>query len=445
VSQDQTVPPDPDPLNGAAPTGPVPAPPRPPQYEAPVAAAVPQAGLTGGPGGPWPPPRPAPYPGSEPSTHPTTVLFDQHQPDLAAPAAPRTGTGTADRRRLPLGMAAGVVGLCLLAGIGGGAIGASLANDNSTGSGIIAAPAEPGDVSPPAANTIAAIAEAVTPAVVNIEAASASGAGTGSGFVISSDGTIVTNNHVIAGARGITVNFEDGTSAPAELVGADEGYDLAVLKVDKTGLPVLELGSSANVQVGDTAIAVGSPLGLSGTVTLGIISALNRPVTTGDQTTESFINAIQTDAAINPGNSGGPLLNSSGQVIGVNSAIASLGSAAGGQSGSIGLGFAIPIDTAGRIVDEIIRTGSAQTPIIGVQIENTADGPRVAEVTPGGPADTAGVRAGDKIVAVDGRPIQDSTGLIVAVRDKAVGDTVDLTIERNGRTQDIQVTLAAKP
>ncbi|HEV8024437.1 MAG TPA: trypsin-like peptidase domain-containing protein, partial [Candidatus Nanopelagicales bacterium] len=221
-------------------------------------------------------------------------------------------------------------------------------------------------------------------------------------------------------------------------------YDLAVVKVDRQGLPTLELGSSDDVRVGDLAVAVGSPLGLQGTVTSGIISSLERPVTAGGGGSTSFINAIQTDAAINPGNSGGPLVNGSGEVIGVNTAIASLG-AVGGAAGSIGLGFAIPIDTAERVVNELINTGSSSTPVIGVQLDTTFSGPgaRVAEVTPGSGADEAGIQDGDVITAINGDVIEESTELIVTIRSNAPGDSVDLTVLRNGRTQDVTVTLAA--
>jgi putative serine protease PepD len=218
---------------------------------------------------------------------------------------------------------------------------------------------------------------------------------------------------------------------------------LAVLNVDRSNLPVVVLGSSDAVLVGDTAVAVGSPLGLSGTVTAGIVSALDRPVTAGGQDDTSFINAIQTDAAINPGNSGGPLLNANGEVVGVNSAIATLGGALGGQIGSIGLGFAIPIDTAKRIADEIIATGSAQTPGIGVSIENGSGGARVVDVSAGGPADDAGLQEGDIITEVNGEPVADTTELIVAIRDNAVGDTVTLTIQRSGSQQQVEITLGA--
>jgi putative serine protease PepD len=392
---------------------------------------------------------------SQPPSHDTRVLgaHDTSVPSETAPTAwpppadawppppagpqPQGHQRGTSRRTVALVAGAGLI--ALVAGAAGGVVGYQLSSDGGSATAITAAPDGSSQASPPAEGSIAAIAAAVTPAVVNIE----TGTGSGSGSVISADGYVLTNNHVIAGADAITVNFADGTSADANLVGANPDYDLAVLKVDRTGLPVVALGSSDAVVVGDTAIAVGSPLGLSGTVTSGIISALDRPVTAGGQGDTSFINAIQTDAAINPGNSGGPLLNANGEVIGVNSAIATLGSGLGGQSGSIGLGFAIPIDTAKRIADEIIRTGSAETPGIGVSVEDTDQGATVAEVSPSGPADQAGVEAGDVITEVDGQPVGDTTELIVAIRDNAVGDTVTLTIQRDGREQQIDVTLSA--
>ena len=180
-------------------------------------------------------------------------------------------------------------------------------------------------------------------------------------------------------------------------------------------------------------------------MTTGIVSALNRPVTAGGQGETAFINAIQTDAAINPGNSGGPLLDGNGAVIGVNSAIATTGGAAGGQPGSIGLGFAIPIDTAKRIVDEIVKTGSSSTPIIGVQLDMAFAGPgaQVGTVTSGSAADQAGLQEGDLITEVDGTAIADATQLIVTIRSQAPGDTVNLTVERGGSTYDVPVTLQA--
>jgi putative serine protease PepD len=283
--------------------------------------------------------------------------------------------------------------------------------------------------------------------------------GTGSGFVIRSNGYILTNNHVVeAAATGgsITVSFQDGTTAPATIVGRDSSYDLAVVKIDKNNLPVLPLGNSNDVVVGDSAIAVGSPLGLSGTVTAGIVSALNRPVTAGGSGggETSFINAIQTDAAINPGNSGGPLLNAGGEVIGINSAIATLGGRQGQQGGSIGVGFAIPVNQARITAEQIIRTGTSTKPVIGVTLDLGYAGPgvRIADgsggqgsgVVPGGPADTAGVRPGDVVTEIDGRPVNGADEFIVAIRAKQPGDTVVLTIDRNGSTSEVTVTLGSE-
>ena len=249
------------------------------------------------------------------------------------------------------------------------------------------------------------------------------------------------------------VTFNDGESSDATIVGRDTSYDLAVLKVDRRSLPTAVLGDSDAVQVGDPVLAIGSPLGLSGTVTAGIVSAKDRPVSAGDGAGDvSYISALQTDAAINPGNSGGPLVDMKARVIGINSSIATLGGSVGGQSGSIGLGFAIPINQARRIAQEIIRTGHAEHPIIGVELDVRYSGPgaKVAlrgvggnpAVVPGGPADQAGIQPGDVITAVDGVPVDDAEQLIVAIRTHSPGDTVTLTIQRDGQTSDVKVTLA---
>ena len=301
-------------------------------------------------------------------------------------------------------------------------------------------------VSPPAGGSIAAVAEALQPSVVQINVAGGGGEGTGSGFVIREDGYILTNNHVTANGNDITVTFRDGSVVDATLVGTNPGYDLAVLKVDETGLPAVTLGSSDALEVGDAAIAIGSPLGLQGTVTAGIVSALNRPVTAGGEGEMAFINAIQTDAAINPGNSGGPLVDGNGAVIGVNSAIAALGGSLGGQAGNIGLGFAIPIDTAARIASEIIASGSSATPIIGVQLDMEYAGPgaRVAGITDDGPAQAAGLSEGDVITALDGTPVVDATDLIVDVRSLAPGEQVTLTVENDGSQREVTLVLGAQ-
>jgi putative serine protease PepD len=293
--------------------------------------------------------------------------------------------------------------------------------------------------------SVAEIAERTLPAVVSILVEGGSEAGSGSGFVIRRNGYILTNNHVVdvAGTDGeLTVVFNDGSRAAGTIVGTSPSYDLAVVKVDRRDLPTVSLGDSAQVRVGDVAIAIGAPLGLDGTVTSGIVSALDRPVTAGEsQDDVSFINAIQTDAAINPGNSGGPLLDSTGAVIGVNSAIATL--ALAGEAGNIGLGFAIPSNSAKRIAEEIIATGSSRTPLLGVQLDTTYDagGALVDTVTPGSAAEDAGLRAGDIIVRIDDRPIDDGTELVVTIRSYAPGDTIEVTFERNAEERTTSLVL----
>lgn len=304
-----------------------------------------------------------------------------------------------------------------------------------------------------APGSIANLAARVIPGVVSISVSASDGSGTGSGFFLSSDGYVLTNNHVVEAAATsgtISVAISTGKKYTAKIVGRDSSYDLAVLKIDVTGAPTLQLGDSEKVAVGDAVIAIGSPLGLAGTVTSGIISAKNRPVTTGTGSGESsFINALQTDAAINPGNSGGPLVDATGAVVGVNSAIASLGSSAGGQSGSIGLGFAIPINQAKKTAEQLIKTGSATYPIMGIAVDTryTGTGALISSeangVTDGGPADKAGLKAGDLILEIDGVEINTSDELIVAIRSRNVGDKVKIKYKRNAITREVSVTLAA--
>ncbi len=312
----------------------------------------------------------------------------------------------------------------------------------------ISLPTTSGNTSPRADDSIAGIAQAVLPVVVSIDVSSSQGSGTGSGFVIRStanESFVLTNNHVVDGAGGsqdITVTFQDQSQASATIVGTDASYDLAVLRIERGNLPVAALGDSDDVVVGDATIAIGSPLGLTGTVTSGIVSALNRPVTAGDATDVSFISAIQTDAAINPGNSGGPLVNSRGEVIGVNSAIATTGSSVSGQSGSIGLGFAIPINQARRVATELIATGSSTYPVIGVQIDMTYEGQGalVQSVVEDGPAFGTELAAGDVITEIDGVKVSDGTELVVRIRAKNPGDVVELTL-KDGSV--IEVTLGS--
>lgn len=307
------------------------------------------------------------------------------------------------------------------------------------------------------AGTVAAIAAAALPSVVALQVQGQEGSGTGSGFVLDATGDggtfVLTNDHVVAGAYrdGVVVVFQDGRQAPGTVVGADTSYDLAVVRVERTDLTALPFGDSDAVVVGDPVVAVGAPLGLQGTVTEGIVSALNRPVTAGESASDaSYIQAIQTDAAINPGNSGGPLLNSAGQVIGINSAIAALPGADGqAASGSIGLGFSIPSEQARRTAEQLIRTGRAVHPVIKVSLDRTYEGQGVrivdeAEaVEPGGPGDRAGLRPGDVVLSIDGRPVTEPAELIVDIRAREPGDVVTLSVRRGGETVDVPVTLEA--
>ncbi len=304
------------------------------------------------------------------------------------------------------------------------------------------------------AGSVAEIAQRVLPSVVSIEAESKDGGATGSGFVIDSSGYILTNNHVIASSvtsgGTITVRLNDGKSFAAKVVGRDSSYDLAVLKIIGASLKALQFGDSDKVAVGDSVIAIGSPLGLTGTVTLGIISAKNRAVTAGESASEnSFINALQTDAAINPGNSGGPLVDATGSVVGVNSAIASLGTNFGSQPGSIGLGFAIPINQARKTADQLIKNGKATYPVMGISVDMnfSGEGALIAKnakaILPGGPAAKAGLKSGDIITAIDGRPITSPEELIVTIRALNVGDNIVLTYKRGSESKTATLTLTA--
>lgn len=349
---------------------------------------------------------------------------------------------------IPLGSA---IALAVIAGLVGSAAGDFANNGSVFGHRVNLVSVSKGIERAP--DSIAGIAQRVLPSVVSISTQTVSGGATGSGFVIESAGYILTNNHVVDGATGsnaITVTLNNGRTYSASVVGTDAAYDLAVLRIHANNLPALQFGDSDKIQVGDPVIAVGSPLGLAGTVTSGIISAKNRAVTAGGSGGESsFINALQTDAAINPGNSGGPLVDATGAVIGVNSAIASLGASFSGQSGSIGLGFAIPINQARKTANQLIKSGRATYPIIGISLDlNFAQGGAKISDSPtgihaGSPAAAAGLQAGDVITKFDGKTINGPDELIVAVRAKNVGDRVTLTYIRGGKTYTTSVTLAA--
>lgn len=385
----------------------------------------------------------APYPGvtGSPGYH----AVPEPSYDAAPTTSGRPGAGKLIAACVAGGLFAGALG-----GAGAYAIADHRQQSSSTVAGGSVLPQTNADLSSRPSGSIASVAAAVLPTVVQIEERNAQGGGTGSGFVVRQDGYILTNNHVVAGAADgagtLTVTFQDGTTKSATIVGRDLSYDLAVVKVDGTGLKTATLGNSSGVVVGDSSIAIGSPLGLEGTVTSGIVSALNRPVTAGGSGESSYISAIQTDAAINPGNSGGPLVDAQGKVIGVNSAIASLGQGqAGGQSGSIGLGFAIPVNQAKRVADEIIATGHATHPIIGVSVDMRYAGPgaQITEITPNGPAAKAGIKPGDVITKVDGHAVANATEMIVAVRSHAPGETVSVTVGSGGSARDVQLTLGS--
>jgi S1-C subfamily serine protease len=304
--------------------------------------------------------------------------------------------------------------------------------------------------------SVSDIAARVTPAVVSVQVQVGQAGDTGSGVVVDgANGYIVTNNHVISAAAGqqgaeIRAVFSDGSGSAARIVGRDPASDVAVLKVEKPGLVTASLGESKDLEVGDPVVAIGSPLGLAGTVTSGIVSALDRPVALSGEgsDTNAVISAVQTDAAINPGNSGGALVDSTGAVIGINTAIASLGSGTtgGGQSGSIGLGFAIPIDTARAIAQQLISTGKAVHATLGVNTRSVTDGTRdgalVLNVEPNGPGAKAGIREQDVVIAVDGKPVGSSEELAVAVDAHKPGETVSVQVVRGGGSTTLQATLA---
>ena len=300
---------------------------------------------------------------------------------------------------------------------------------------------------------VKSIAQLVSASVVSIEVSSLTGSGTGSGSIYKSSSDIsyiITNNHVVESAATsgkIEVELNNGDIYPALIVGRNSDYDLAVISIKKGNLPEIPKGDSSSVAIGDVVIAFGSPLGLSGTVTSGIISALNRPVTTGSTSAESYMDAIQTDAAINPGNSGGPLVDSQGRIVGVNSAIATLGSSFS-AAGSIGLGFSIPFNQAQRVTDELIATGKSTKPILGVSFDPTYTGvgARVYLVTPGKAAEKAGITVGSIVKKIDGFKINDAISAIVRVRSHAPGDLITIVVESSsGVSKTYTITLDSTP
>ena len=444
------------------------------------------------------PPAAPPQPGHEPTaqlprmpehTAPVPTPWNAHSPSaLAAPTSPSASTSTStstSTKPRSMWQLAGVAALsaCLASGatLGLAKAGESPLVINGASNSVTASPSGAGTTTAPkviqanaAAPNWTATAAAVTPSVVSIDVSTSAGQGKGSGVIIDSAGHVLTNNHVVAGAGGngtsLQVTLTDGRTYQATVVGTDPTTDLAViqLKGAPKDLTPISMGDSTTLKVGDPVMAVGNPLGLSSTVTTGIVSALNRPVATtssesqngtpnGSQnsTTSSeavVTNAIQTSAAINPGNSGGALVNSAGQLIGINSAIASLGSSSGSQSGSIGIGFAIPVNEAKNVAAQLIANGKVQHAYLGVTTadgsgsdgSDTRAGATIKSVTGNSPASAAGLQAGDVVISVDGRPVDSSLSLVAQVRAGNVGSKMSIVYLRGGKQHTATATLAAK-
>ncbi|MFG2850782.1 trypsin-like peptidase domain-containing protein [Streptomyces mirabilis] len=420
---------------------------------------------------PAPAPLPAPLPASAPlpapypsNPHPAPAPWQNYDPWAAPGPLQQNGaaveTKTQRHKRVRKALVLGAVALALVSGGVGGAVGAYL--ERNGGVGDITLPQAAKEAPGRATDSVAGIAARALPSVVTLHVRGSGEADTGTGFVLDTQGHILTNNHVVepAGSGGeITVTFSGGESARATVVGRDRGYDLAVVKVSGVvGLRPMALGNSDSVQVGDPVVAIGAPFDLANTVTSGIISAKERPITAGgakgDGSDVSYVDALQTDAPINPGNSGGPLLDTRARVIGINSAIRSADGGTdlqGGQAGSIGLGFAIPVNQARRVAEELINTGRATHPVIGVMLDMdyTGDGARVgtkgggAPVTAGGPGAKAGIKAGDVITEVDGQRVHSGEELIVKTRAHRPGDRLRLTLRRGGSQRTVTLVLGS--
>ncbi|MEU6544261.1 trypsin-like peptidase domain-containing protein [Streptomyces sp. NPDC046859] len=460
-----------------APAPPVQHPAATPAHGTPVAAAVPGPPAPHHPATPGTPAHAVPDPAfadAPPPAVPTAAgapvdpwrNYDPWARAAERAAAPLqesgAGAGVRRRGRAKGALLVGALVIALVSGGVGGALGTYL--ERNGGLDTVKLPQAGVEAPGRAADSVAGIAARALPSVVTLHVSGRSEQGTGTGFVLDDRGHILTNNHVVepAGDDGeISVTFHSGDTAKATVVGRDSGYDLAVVKVTGvSGLRPLPLGNSENVQVGDPVVAIGAPFDLEGTVTSGIISAKQRPITaggeSGDGSDVSYVDALQTDAPINPGNSGGPLLDGAGRVVGINSAIRSAGSGAepdGGQAGSIGLGFAIPVNQATRVAEELINTGRATHPVIGVTLdmEYSGDGARVGTkdsdggpaVTRGGPGAKAGIEPGDVITEIDGARVHSGEELIIKTRAHRPGDRLELTLKRDGREIMLRLTLGS--
>jgi putative serine protease PepD len=370
------------------------------------------------------------------------------------PSSPPAYPDQPRRRRGVTTLVAVALAAGLIGGGGGAVVTHQLDNNSPAASTDLAAPITSTKTG---ASAVEQVAARLLPSVVSIEERAPDGSGgEGTGVILSADGLILTNNHVVADAANggaLSVTLNNGSTSSATIVGRDPVTDLAVIRAKGvSGLRPATLGSSASLRAGEAVVAIGSPLGLQGTVTSGIVSALNRPVRTGDASgaaaaTSTVIDAVQTDAAINPGNSGGPLVNLAGQVVGINSAIASLGSSSG-QSGSIGVGFSIPIDQARWIAKQLIASGHATHAQLGVSVRDAVGtggsgtpGAYLADVTAGGGAQAAGLHTGDIVTKVGNRPIDGADALIAAIRSHRPNQKVQLTYLRGGQTHQTTVTL----
>jgi putative serine protease PepD len=368
----------------------------------------------------------------------------------AAPAPSGPPAATSARRTV---VTAAIVAALVGGGVGAGTV--ALVDDNNSQS--PAAGLTTSNQAAPAAKvdgTVAAAAAKIGPSVVTVNVDTAGEQDTGSGVIIRSDGYILTNNHVIAAATSsgrLTATLADGRKLKASVVGTDPSDDLAVIKVAARQLTAATFSSSSKLVVGQTVVAVGAPLGLSDTVTAGIVSNTARPVQTGDSTAQAVFNAVQTDAAINPGNSGGPLVDLAGHVVGINAAIATDQSSGGlqvpgqpSQSGNIGIGFAIPSDEASRIAGELITSHKATHAVLGVKVTNSSSsGATVESVTANSPASGAGIAKGDVVTKLAGQRIDDANSLVAAVRSHAPGQTVSISYLRDGRTHTATVELGS--
>lgn len=402
-----------------------------------------------------------PLPGQPATSHAPGNTFTGQPATFATPGAASLTKPAKPRSRAAMFLASTAVAAIVGAGAGiGGYTWLDAQGGTSAAPGISAVPvAQPTTLD----GSITAAARAISPSVVTISVTSGQGSGVGSGVILDTDGHILTNDHVVSeaasaegmsrsgGSTNITVTFADGSIADATVVGTSANNDLAVIKVTGASADQLKPATFAttdSVVVGQSVVAVGAPLGLSETVTSGIVSATARPVRSGTTGTAVY-QAVQTDAAINPGNSGGPLVNLNGQVIGINASGATLSSGSE-QSGNIGLGFAIPADVAVRVANELIADGTASDAYLGIKLqatdsstEATSEGVTLGEVTADGPAAKAGLRAGDVVTSVDGVNTTTADGLIAAIRFHAPGSTVTITYKREGEPGEVEVTLAS--